>query len=222
VWVLDTGTVIERDPGGRALRASGIHLDVSDRKRQEAEREGLIAELERTQARLNDLARIDELTGLGNRRVLREAMDRAWLGVVSRGSSVAVLVIDLDGFKSHNDLHGHIHADAVLRSVAMAMSSVVRSRDTLVRFGGDEFVAVLPDADPEVAMAAAERLRRAIRHHCDVTASVGVAVGVPGCGIHDPDMLFAAADKALYAAKAAGRDRAVAWRDGHTRLLARG
>ena len=222
VWVLDTGTVIERDPTGRPLRASGIHLDISDRKRQETEREELIAELERTQARLKDIVRVDELTGLGNRRVLAEAMDRAWLGVVSRGSSVAVLMIDLDGFKSHNDRHGHADADAVLRSVALAMSQVVRSRDTLVRFGGDEFVVVVPEADPQVAMAAAERIRRAVAETSPVTASVGVAVWVPGCGIHDPDGLFAAADEALYAAKAAGRDRVAAWQNGRTRLLERG
>ncbi len=222
VWVLDTGTVIERDANGRALRASGIHIDISERKRQEEEREELIAELERTQARLKDLVREDELTGLGNRRVLAEAMDRAWLGVVSRGIPVAVIMIDLDGFKSHNDLHGHAHADAVLRSVALTMSSVVRSRDTLVRFGGDEFVVVVPDAEPEVALAAAERIRRTIATNSPVTASVGVAVWVPGCGIHDPDGLFAAADHALYAAKAAGRDRAAAWQDGRTRLIQQG
>ena len=222
VWVLDTGTVIERDPSGRPLRATGIHLDMTDRKRQETEREELIAELERTQARLKDLARVDELTGLGNRRVLAEAMDRAWLGVVSRGTPVAVLMVDLDGFKSHNDLHGHAHADAVLRSVALAMSSVVRSRDTIVRFGGDEFVVVVPDADPQVALAAAERIRRAVAATSAVTASVGVAVWVPGCGIHDPDRLFAAADEALYAAKAGGRDRSAAWQNGLITLLQQG
>ncbi len=222
VWVLDTGTVIERDPHGRPLRATGIHLDISDRKRQETEREELIAELERAQARLKDLVRVDELTGLGNRRVLAEAMDRAWLGVVSRGSSVAVLMIDLDGFKAHNDRHGHADADAVLRSVALAMSSVVRSRDTLVRFGGDEFVVVVPEADASVAMGAAERIRRAVCDNSPVSASVGVAVWVPGCGIHDPDRLFAAADEALYAAKAGGRDRVAAWQNGRTHLLQRG
>ena len=222
VWVLDTGTVIERDPHGRPLRATGIHLDISDRKRQETEREELIAELERTQARLKDLVRVDELTGLGNRRVLAEAMDRAWLGVVSRGSSVAVLMVDLDGFKAHNDRHGHADADAVLRSVALSMSSVVRSRDTLVRFGGDEFVVVVPEADASVAMAAAERIRRAVCDNSPVTASVGVAVWMPGCGVHDPDGLFAVADEALYAAKAAGRDRVAAWQNGRTHLLQQG
>ena len=85
VWVLDTGTVIERDATGRPLRASGIHLDITDRKRQDVEREELIAELERTRDRLKDLVRIDELTGLGNRRVLAEAMDRAWLGQADPG-----------------------------------------------------------------------------------------------------------------------------------------
>lgn len=222
VWVLDTGTVIERDPHGRPLRASGIHWDISDRKQQETEREELIAELERTQAQLKDLARVDELTGLGNRRVLAEAMERAWLGVVSRGSSVAVLMIDLDGFKAHNDRHGHADADAVLRSVALAMSAVVRSRDTLVRFGGDEFVVVVPDADGPVATAAAERIRRAVAESSPITASVGAAVWVPGCGIHDPDGLFAAADEALYAAKAAGRDRVASWQNGLTHLLEQG
>ncbi|HRY11789.1 MAG: diguanylate cyclase [Actinobacteria bacterium] len=219
VWVLDTGTVIERDATGRPLRASGIHLDITDRKRQDVEREELIAELERTRDRLKDLVRIDELTGLGNRRVLAEAMDRAWLGVVSRGANVGVLMVDLDGFKNHNDLHGHADADSVLRSVALAMSSVVRGRDTLVRFGGDEFVVVLPDAEPQVAAAAADRIRQAVAQSSPVTASVGVAVWVPGCGIHDPDGLFAAADRALYAAKAAGRDRAATWQEGATSVL---
>jgi diguanylate cyclase (GGDEF)-like protein/PAS domain S-box-containing protein len=206
VWVLDTGRIIERDSSGRPLRAAGIHMDITERKRQEHQREALLAELERAYAALRELARQDDLTGVGNRRALAEATDRAWLGCVSRGEPMALAIVDLDGFKEHNDSVGHAAADRSLQRAALAMSGAVRSRDTITRFGGDEFVVVLPGAGTHAARQAGERLRAAVAGSTAVTASVGVAVWVPGCPIRDPRELFDAADAALFGAKSAGRD----------------
>ena len=206
VWVLDTGRVVEHDAAGQPLRATGIHMDISARKHQEAQRERLIAELEQARSALEDLVRVDELTGLGNRRVLNDALDRAWLASIGRGEALALMVVDLDGFKEYNDRHGHAAADEVLRAVAMAMTAEVRSRDTITRFGGDEFVVVLPGAGADAARQAAQRIRQAVAGAAPVTASVGLAVWTPGCEMHDPQALFTAADAALYDAKAAGRN----------------
>jgi diguanylate cyclase (GGDEF)-like protein/PAS domain S-box-containing protein len=211
VWVLDTGRVVERDRAGRPLRATGIHMDISARKHHEAQRERLIAELKRARAALEDLVRVDELTGLGNRRVLNEALDRAWPASIGRGEALSIMVVDLDGFKDYNDRHGHAAADDVLRAVSMAMTAEVRSRDTITRFGGDEFVVVMPGAGAGAAERAGQRVRRAVAAASPVTASVGVAVWTPGCDMHDPQALFSAADAALYDAKAAGRDCVRTW-----------
>ncbi len=206
VWVLDMGRVVQWDDDGLPVRATGIHMDITQRKRAEAERERLIAELEQTKADLSELARQDELTGLGNRRVLQEAMDNAWLAGFGRGEPMALVVVDLDALKAFNDQHGHARADQELRAAALAMQSVVRSKDTVSRFGGDEFVVVLPGVDPSAAMQAAHRIRACIATCTGLTASVGVACWTPGCGIQDQDQWFMAADAAVYDAKAAGGD----------------
>ncbi len=158
VWVLDMGRVVQWDADGLPVRATGIHMDITERKRAEAERERLIAELERAKADLLELARKDELTGLGNRRVLQEAMDSAWLAGFGRGEPMALVVVDLDDLKAFNDTHGHARADRELRGAAIAMQSVVRSKDSVTRFGGDEFVVVLPGVHPGAALQAAHRL----------------------------------------------------------------
>jgi diguanylate cyclase (GGDEF)-like protein len=119
---------------------------------------------------------------------------------------MALAIVDLDGFKEHNDSVGHAAADRSLQRAALAMSGAVRSRDTITRFGGDEFVVVLPGAGTHAARQAGERLRAAVAGSTAVTASVGVAVWVPGCPIRDPRELFDAADAALFGAKSAGRD----------------
>ena len=158
----------------------------------------------------------DELTGLPNRRSLVD--HAAWVLSVAtrRGRRVAIMLIDLDGFKSFNDALGHAQGDALLQRVAGRMSSVMREYDVVARTGGDEFVVVLPDVeDPGAAFAVAEKLIAAVAEDVDhgsvrvsVRASIGIAFA-PTDGT-DFEALLARADEAMYAAKARGRNCYVA------------
>jgi diguanylate cyclase (GGDEF)-like protein/PAS domain S-box-containing protein len=155
----------------------------------------------------------DELTGLPNRRLLVEHARRLLSVALRQRRQAALMVLDLDGFKEINDLFGHAYGDALLRRVAQRLSGVLRDYDVVARTGGDEFVVLLPEIEqPSVAVVVAEKLIAAASESLDVPgrsvrmhASVGVAL-FPGDG-HDFDSLLAAADSAMYAAKAAGKNR---------------
>jgi two-component system, cell cycle response regulator len=161
------------------------------------------------------LATRDELTGLLNRRefdrILREERDRA----LRFGRPLALLLIDIDHFKSVNDTHGHQAGDAVLTEVAKRLAAQVRTVDRVARFGGEEFALILMEADDHAALQVAEKICRAQANDpvkigtlaLKVTISVGVAVlpGDAGTGAE----LLAAADRALYRAKDLGRNRVV-------------
>jgi diguanylate cyclase (GGDEF)-like protein len=159
----------------------------------------------------------DALTDLYSYRALRQRA-REQLGQANRsGSKLALLFIDLDGFKEINDTHGHAAGNAVLRGVARELEMAIRSTDIAGRFGGDEFVLVLVDADYDGAVRVAEEARRRIHElripieegpHVGVTASIGISFHA---GREDSlvaaDDLFAEADAALYIAKAHGGNR---------------
>jgi diguanylate cyclase (GGDEF)-like protein len=159
-------------------------------------------------------ASTDALTGLPNRRYFDE-----FVGLLARrrraGDAVGILMVDVDRFKALNDKHGHATGDRVLRAVAGAIVSAVREDDVPARFGGEEFVVLLRNPDPGVAVEIGERIRAAVRgldlQRLDVppvSVSVGVAVAT---GPDDPiDELIEVADDALYRAKRGGRDRVVA------------
>jgi two-component system, cell cycle response regulator len=170
-------------------------------------------ELRERNLQLERMARTDMLTGMVNRRhgatMLAEACAAA------AGEPLAVVMADVDHFKQINDHHGHATGDAVLRAVAGVMRDGIVTGETAVRWGGEEFLLVLPGCDAAGALARAERLRLALsvspvdaggkRH--GVTASLGCAILGSG---ETPEALVARADEALYAAKAAGRDRVAA------------
>jgi two-component system, cell cycle response regulator len=168
-------------------------------------------ELRERNLQLERMARTDMLTGMMNRRHGATMLAEACTAAAGRGS-LAVVMADVDHFKRINDHHGHAAGDAVLRAVAGVMRDGIVSGETAVRWGGEEFLLVLPDCDAAGALARAERLRLALsaspvdaggqRH--GVTASLGCAILSPG---ETPEALVARADEALYAAKAAGRDR---------------
>jgi diguanylate cyclase (GGDEF)-like protein len=129
---------------------------------------------------------------------------------VRRHAAVAVLMLDVDRFKSVNDTRGHPAGDAVLAAVARALRLSLRADDLAGRFGGDEFVALLTDVTAREAQAIAERVVARVRVDCAVTVSVGVACAPPAQSL---DVLVQGADVALYRAKAAGGDRtAREWR----------
>ena len=171
---------------------------------------GALVESDRAHRRRSTL---DPLTGLFNRNALDQRLcelDGQPTGE-EEGLSHALLLCDLDNFKRVNDRHGHAAGDAVLQDVAYTMRSVLRAGDSIYRVGGEEILVVLPGATEADAVGIAERLRRAVRERrpvgAAVTISVGVAVSQPGP--LDTDEMISLADAALYAAKAAGRDRVV-------------
>lgn len=157
-------------------------------------------------------ARSDPLTGLANRRAFLEALEAGIARSNRTAEPLSVVLCDLDGLKALNDRGGHVAGDAALRSVAAALRTGRRETDLVARLGGDEFALLLPGCRPEAAVEAAERARRALAAQGleggdGVTVSFGVA-GVPDHG-RDADVVLAAADRALYRAKAEGRDRTV-------------
>lgn len=155
----------------------------------------------------------DGLTGLLNRNSILARLEEEIIRSHRESRPVSLLMIDLDRFKSVNDTHGHLAGDAVLREAAARMSAVSRRYDGLGRYGGEEFLVVLPGCDRASAVAQAERLRAAIadtpfavaERALAVTGSIGVAGDEDCC----PEELIRKADEALYQAKAQGRNRIV-------------
>ena len=152
-------------------------------------------------ARLEAAARTDPLTGLANLRAWEEHLARELATAKRYGRPVAIMLLDLDGFKALNDHLGHLGGDRVLRESAAAWEAQLRKGDLLARLGGDEFAALLPGCSIDHALQLAERLRTVTK---GVTASVGVASWLPE---ETPRDLTMRADSALYHAKSAGRDR---------------
>jgi len=163
---------------------------------------------------LRDQATHDSLTGLWNRAATFELLMKELARQQRLGGSVAVALLDLDGFKQINDVHGHLVGDEILRAVAAAMQNSTRRYDAVGRFGGEEFILVLPGCDNINALSHAERIRAVIgqisintpQGLVGVTASLGVTVSRPEQNI-DACGLIRAADAALYQAKHDGRNR---------------
>jgi two-component system cell cycle response regulator len=160
--------------------------------------------------RLARQALTDDLTGLANRRHGGRQLERAVALCVRHGRLLALVRVDVDHFKAINDSHGHGAGDQVLVEVARRLESAVRGGDELARWGGDEFVALLPDTDKAGALRAAERLRAAVAAAPVGAAGTELAVTISVGWAHwagdTPDDLLARADRALYRAKDAGRD----------------
>ncbi len=165
-----------------------------------------------------ELAVTDPLTGLSNRRYLDNHLSTLFNRSMARGRPLSVLITDIDRFKQVNDTYGHDAGDDVLREFARRIRSTVRGADLACRYGGEEFVVVMPDTSPEVAAAVAERLRSVVEtvpfllkstgQELDVTASFGISSRISS--ILTPGQLMKQADLALYEAKTGGRNRVVA------------
>jgi len=162
----------------------------------------LLRQIELQAGQLQTLARIDELTGLPNRRAWNAELPRALDRARRDGGELSVAILDLDHFKRFNDRHGHAAGDALLKAAGAAWHGELRSVDLLARHGGEEFALLLPDAGHQAAEDIVERLRVSTPEH--QTVSAGLATWD---GAESAEALMARADAALYAAKADGRDR---------------
>lgn len=163
---------------------------------------------------LRELSLRDPLTGLHNRRFAKEMLDKEVAQARRTGGALSVMMMDVDHFKRFNDSHGHEAGDLVLKRVGMLIAAEFREGDVGCRYGGEEFLVILPGADLRHAAARADQFRERLSaaplvHRGQVLGPVTISIGVSAHPLHggDPDALVAAADAALYKAKAAGRDR---------------
>lgn len=187
-------------------------------ERQVAERtqelRGALVQLEEAHARLSDSSRRDSLTGLYTRAYFHETFEQMLFDCQQRRHPLSLLMIDLDHFKAINDRYGHLVGDDCLRNAAQRIGKILRAHDALLaRFGGEEFVVGLPDHGLHAAVEVAEALRRSLveelveshGHGIRISASVGVHTIAPG-SVDNMNAALEIADKALYSAKANGRD----------------
>ncbi|MBA57312.1 MAG: hypothetical protein CMK89_22925 [Pseudomonadales bacterium] len=179
-------------------------------------------QLKKLNARLKDLAEVDPLTGIANRRSFDQVLDEEWRRARRRGYSLAMLMCDIDYFKSYNDSFGHQQGDRCIKQVAQSMKQMVRRPGDLVaRYGGEEFAVILPALDQEEAANIARVICQGVRDlrmphpvspiNDNVTISVGVAAVVPDESMGAAD-LVGLADEALYHAKKSGRNRIQVYR----------
>ena len=174
-----------------------VARDVSWRHRLDRNRSTLIDQLQ-------DIALTDDLTGLANRRRWHEDLEREMARARRSHNRLCVAMVDLDGFKAFNDTHGHQAGDDLLQRAAGAWARVLRASDMLGRYGGDEFLLLLPDCPLEEALTVVARLRTSTP--TDLTCSVGLTSSI---GDEDADVVLGRADSALYEAKHRGRDEVV-------------
>lgn len=212
IWVQDRGRVVQRDAQGKPERVVGSYTDISCQKAQ--------------QLSLQRIAHYDDLTGLPNRALLADRLYQAMVQAKRRGTRVAVVYLDLDGFKAVNDRHGHAMGDRLLADLATRLKLVLREGDTIARLGGDEFVAVLVDlADVQDSLVLVDRLLEVASHPAvldDVTLKVTASMGVsfyPQADDTDADQLLRQADQAMYGAKLSGKNRYQLFDDAHDRTL---
>jgi diguanylate cyclase (GGDEF)-like protein len=193
------------------LRKPFEPAEVIARVRAAARMKALQDELRQRNAELHRISRTDPLTALGNRRHLDEQLRSARTSARRHGTALSVAIIDVDQFKKVNDTYGHASGDDVLCEVARRLAAVAREEDVVGRWGGEEFLVILPYCDIDSSFAIGERFREAIADQRIPTADrdlIPVTVSI-GCATGDDAQVVERADIALYAAKERGRNRTV-------------
>jgi diguanylate cyclase (GGDEF)-like protein len=184
------------------------------------ELETKLGEINTLQGELRQQAIRDPLTGVYNRRFLEEALNCEIPRAIEQNYPLCLIMMDLDNFKGVNDIYGHKAGDLVLRELADKIKHAIRDGDLACRYGGDEFIIILPNVAPEIAYQRAEQIRQNIEAMTTkykmvtlkVTASLGISV-FPEHG-SSADLLMRAADKALYYSKQEGRNRVTIFNPG--------
>lgn len=208
IWIRDVVHVV-RKPDGEVDSLVGFMFDISERKKQEQELETLKKQLE-------EYSYQDGLTGIANRRFFEDSYQREWLNAQREQQPLTLMLLDIDYFKQYNDYNGHILGDACLKQIAQLLKkSVSRPRDLVARFGGEEFVLILPDTTQASAIEVVERILQSIRTAdiCHSTSpldqrlsvSLGVKTIIP-TQKNDKMAFLKEVDQNLYLAKEQGRN----------------
>lgn len=214
-WV-DSTIVPLKNEGGEIVRYISVRIDITEHKHHELEIKKANKELEEANAKLQQLSRIDGLTNIANRRFFDETLQQELSRMHRNKTPLTLILCDIDFFKKYNDQYGHQKGDSCLQQVAQCIhSSFNRTGDLVARYGGEEFAIILPNVSQADAINLAEHLRLAIKnmqiaHESSeinnvVTLSIGVTTAIPGTDTSVANYILAA-DKALYQAKASGRD----------------
>ncbi|MEP7055444.1 MAG: sensor domain-containing diguanylate cyclase [Actinomycetota bacterium] len=212
-WVLDRMWPRPVGADGRRI-FDGVVTDITQLREALDEAQQANNELSATREIAEQQARTDELTGLSNRRHFTVLLKRHLSRAAHDARGISLLLIDIDYFKQINDVHGHFAGDELLRQFAQRLAETMRPGDVVARWGGEEFVALLPDArDEGVLRARAEQIRAQLCSRpydvdgapVDIRASIGGAL--TGDNVRTAQELLAAADSAMYEAKRNGRDR---------------
>lgn len=209
VWIRDVVHVV-RNAQGEVEALIGFMFDISERKKTE---EKLLA----LQKELEALSFKDGLTNIANRRRFDASLELEWDSAIRLRQPLSILLFDIDFFKQYNDLYGHVQGDRCLVDIAQTLSLALDGpRDLVARFGGEEFIVLLPGADASVALKVAERCQRLIQkqaivhahspHDQRVTVSVGVGTVIPDEHIK-PSQFLEQVDQRLYLAKKTGKNR---------------
>lgn len=218
------------DEDDRARVARGLEMGVNDfimrpiernelsaRVRTQIKRHRYAAELRESLNNTLQMAVVDDLTGLYNRRYFDRHLGIMFNKAAEQNRELGVMMIDLDHFKSVNDTHGHDAGDAVLREFSERLRRNIRGVDLACRYGGEEFVVLMPDTDVSTASMVAERLRSAvdgrvfaINETVNLSLTVSIGIGTIDQSDENPEMLVKRADIAVYQAKHGGRNRVVA------------
>ncbi len=196
------------------LRAARHYVQLLEAwERDRAQLKQFAAELAISNRRLAHAAMTDLLTNLPNRRSGMNALAKAWAAASRFEQPLSVMMIDIDHFKRINDSHGHAVGDTVLRDVAQSIQQSARKDDSVCRMGGEEFLVICSNTELKAALQAAERLRRMVERlriqagEIEMQTSVSIGVASREVGMTETDALVNAADRALYRAKQAGRNR---------------
>jgi two-component system, cell cycle response regulator len=223
----DVPVLILTGMNDRELKIKGLGQGASDYITKPFDPEELVArvkvhlkiknlqdDLKRSNELLLELSNTDHLTGLFNRRYMMDALEKEVQRSVRKGGQLALIMLDIDHFKSVNDTYGHLQGDIVLQRVATQLQKELRNYDCAARYGGEEFISILPDSSMKEALQVSERIRQSVQNlkfsgalsPLSVTASLGVAC-YPPSGVTSVDGFIKMADDALYRAKSNGRNR---------------
>lgn len=227
VHILSRAFMVKEEGTGRLIRLIGTHVDITDEKLHEEEIERLNADLEKrveqrtreledVNQKLEALSMLDGLTQIGNRRAMEMRINHTHSAFLRHQRKYSVLLLDIDHFKPYNDHYGHQMGDEALRKIAALLSESIRTEDQLFRYGGEEFLVILPDSDNISASVIAKRVVTNIEiakepHSESPFGYITVSAGIATSGEKDLDWnsIIKRADERLYLAKENGRNQMV-------------